>query len=172
MLYAKHLSQQSPLSSAEQNLATCLATRRSSGDFQCLPTSTVQDTSLKSAQETARANTRANTRLETQRPTLFSRMASTTRGTSAASAFFPPRVLFRRYSEDRNASVQLRLPVTRHIGPRLTMPRLVFPHPNFPLVPILVLWNRWPSSSPILFHGRFSLSSPALFPTTLHDACL
>lgn len=119
-----------------------------------------------------RGGKHASKRASKHRPTLFSWMASVTRGTSAStSSLFLPRVLFRRYSEDRNASVQLRLPVTRRIGPRLTMPRLLAASPS----------SRSSSSSsggrrrcrrgrhpfsPILFHARFSLSSPTLFPTT------
>lgn len=95
--------------------------------------------------------------------------------------FFLRRVLFRHYSEDRNAGVQLRLPVTRRIGPAVdnaatsrvaeaSLPP-VCPPPLYPVVVVVVVVIL---SCPF-FSTREALyprqrSSPTTWP--LHDACL
>lgn len=86
----------------------------------------------------------------------------------ARTSFFSfHRVLFRYYSQDRNAGVQLRLPVTRRTGPAVDNAATSRVAGVPPLVPPLI-----PPSSrrrrhpflPILFYARGSLSSPTFFP--------
>lgn len=96
----------------------------------------------------------------------------------ARTSFFSfHRVLFRYYSQDRNAGVQLRLPVMRRIGPAVDnaatsrgvgaprVPPSSFPHR---LVVVVILSCPFFSTREALYPRQRS------FPTTrpLHDACL
>lgn len=96
----------------------------------------------------------------------------------ARTSFFSfHRVLFRYYSQDRNAGVQLRLPVTRRTGPAVDnaatsrvagVPHLsLLSSPHRPVVVVILSCPFFSTREALYPRQR---SSPTTRP--LHDACL